>query len=251
MSDSCNPDSTTGKAIRRKLQKGAKYNYDFVQVASRMVAAGMTEKDIGYVLGVKPTTISKWKQRYPDFKLATDSKSSAKQIAISHIVANGLRSAIGYDFEEVDQVLEMADNPDYHEEDENCKEPERILVVKKETRKLKHRPPDKDLLMFFLLNLSDEYHNVRSITVEQTKREVNINITGKLESSDIRKLAGAAFKAADGLDKKTKVIESKVVDTIDGEFNNDSIPPKDADIVKVSSDLNNKFLESILDDDPC
>ncbi|KKK64553.1 hypothetical protein LCGC14_2983020, partial [marine sediment metagenome] len=53
MSDSCNPDSTTGKAIRRKLKKGAKFNYDFVQVASRLVAAGMTEKDIGYVLGVK------------------------------------------------------------------------------------------------------------------------------------------------------------------------------------------------------
>ena len=106
MSDSCNPDSTTGKAIRRKLQKGAKYNYDFVQVASRMVAAGMTEKEIGYWLGVKPTTISKWKQRYAEFKLATDSKSSAKKIAGAYLVANGLRAAMGFDYEEVDQVLE-------------------------------------------------------------------------------------------------------------------------------------------------
>ncbi len=248
MSDSCNPDSTTGKAIRRKLQKGAKYNYDFVQVASRMVAAGMTEKDIGYWLGVKPTTISKWKQRYEEFALATNSQSSAKKIATAHLVANGLRSAMGYDFEETDQVLEMVDNPDYDEEDENCKEPKLIQVVKKETRKLKHRPPDKDLLMFFLLNLSDEYHNVKSITIEQTRKEVNINLTGKLESSDIRKLAGAAFKAADGLDKQTKFIESKIVDVIDGEFNNDSIPLKDADIVKVSSDSNKKFLESIIDE---
>ena len=60
MSNSCNIESTTGKVVRRKLQKGAKYNYDFVQVASRMVAAGMTEKDIGYWLGVKPTTISQY-----------------------------------------------------------------------------------------------------------------------------------------------------------------------------------------------
>ena len=248
MSDSCNPESTTGKAIRRKLQKGAKYNYDFVQVASRMVAAGMTAKEVGYWLGVKPTTIAKWKERYPEFKKATDSKSSAKQIAVAHMVANGLRSAIGYDFEEIDQVFEMVDNPEYDPDDENCKEPKLIQGLKKETRKLKHRPPDKDLLMFFLLNLSDEYHNVRSVQIEQTKKQINVNITGNLESSDIRKLAGAAFQTADALDKKPKVIGSKVVSMIDGEFNNDSIPPKDADIVKVSSDLNNKFLESIIDD---
>ncbi len=246
MSDSCNPDSTTGKAIRRKLQKGAKYNYDFVQVASRMVAAGMTEKEIGYWLGVKPTTISKWKQRYKEFKLATDSKSSAKKIAVSHLIANGLRSAMGYDYEEVDQVFETVENPAYDLTDENCKEEPFIRIVKKETVKLKHRPPDKDMLFFFLLNLDNEYHNVRSITIEQTKKEVNINLTGKLESSDIRKLAGAAFKTADGLDKQTKIIESKV---IDGEFNNDSISvARCADVVKISSDINNKFLESIIDE---
>ena len=248
MSDSCNPNSTTGKAIRRKLRKGAKFNYDFVQVASRLVAAGMTEKDIGYVLGVKPTTISKWKQRYEEFALATNSQSSAKQIAVSHLVANGLRSAMGYDYEETDQVLEMIDNPDYDEEDENCKEPKRIQVVKKETRKLKHRPPDKDMLMFFLLNLSDDYHNVRSIQIEQTKKQINVNITGQLESSDIRKLAGAAFTEADRIDRKKKTVESNVVDVIDGEFIAVNVPPKNADIIKVSSDANDEFLESILDE---
>lgn len=249
MSDSCNPDSTTGKAIRRKLRKGAKFNYDFVQVASRMVAAGMTEKDIGYVLGVKPTTISQWKQRYPEFKSATDSESSAKKIAVAYLVANGLRSATGYDFEEVDQVFENIVNPDYDPDDKDCKEKSTVRVLKKETVKLKHRPPDKDMLIFFLLNLSKEYHNIRSIQIDQTKKQINVSITGQLESGDIRKLAGAAFQTADSMDQKTKVVESKVVDVIDGEFNNDSIPPKDADIVKVSSDLNSEFLESIVDDD--
>ena len=204
-------ESTTGNAIRRKLQKGAKYNYDFAQVASRMVAAGMTEKDIGYWLGVKPTTIAKWKQRYAEFKEATDSKSSAKKIATSHLVASGLQSAMGYDYEEVDRVMESVKNPNFDPDDENCIEPEHILAIKKETRKLRHRAPDKDLLVFFLLNLTNEYHNVKSITVEQTNREVNINLTGKLESSDIRKLAGAAFKTADNIDHHTKVIESEVV----------------------------------------
>ncbi len=249
MSDSCNPDSTTGKAIRRKLQKGAKYNYDFVQVASRMVAAGMTEKEVGYWLGVKPTTISKWKQRYAEFKLATDSKSSAKKIAVSHLVANGLRAAMGYDYEEVDQVFETVENPAYDSVGENCKKEPFIRIMKKETVKLKHRAPDKDMLFFFLLNLDDEYHNVRSIQIDETKRQINVNITGHLESSDIRKLAGAAFQTADAVDKKSKVIESKIVDVIDGEFITDSVPPKNADSEKISSDLNSEFLESIIDED--
>jgi len=40
------------KATRRKLKKGAKFDYEFVQVAARLVAAGLTEADLGYVLGV-------------------------------------------------------------------------------------------------------------------------------------------------------------------------------------------------------
>ena len=184
MSDSCNPESTTGKAIKRKLKKGAKYNFDFVQIAARLVAAGMTEKDVGYVLGVKPTTIAKWKQRYSEFKKATDNKSSAKQIATSHLIASGLRSAMGFDYEEVDQVLTRVKNPEW--EEENKESEEYILVVNKETRKLKHRPPDKDLLLFFLINLTDEYHNVKSIYVEQTNKNLNVNITVNLESEDIR-----------------------------------------------------------------
>ncbi len=236
MSDSCNPESTTGKALRRKLQKGAKYNYDFVQVASRMVAAGMTEKEVGYWLGVKPTTISKWKQRYEEFKLATDSKSSAKKIAAAHMVANGLRSATGYDYEEVDQVFKMIDNPDYDPAKENCKEPKLIQVLEKETRKLRHRPVDKDLLMFFLLNLSNEYHNVKSIQIEQTKKQISVNITGHLESSDIRKLAGAAFKEADRVDQKTKKVVSTVIET-------EVVEPNK------SKEANDTFLESLIDAD--
>ena len=200
MSDSCNPESTTGSPIRRKLQKGAKYNYDFVQIASRMVAAGMTEKEIGYWLGVKPGTIKKWKQRYEEFKLATDSKSSAKKIAGAYLVANGLRAATGYDFEEVDQVL--------------TKNEEGEMVVIKETRKLKHKAVDKDLLIFFLINMargSGEWSNVKSIEVTEKRQNLNINLTGQIESDTIRKLAGAAIKQADAIDRQP-IIEAEVVD---------------------------------------
>jgi len=54
----------------------------------------------------------------------------------------------------------------------------------------------------------------------------------------------AAFKAADGLDKQSNIIEGKVIDAIDGELID--IPAED--IKQISSDINNKFLESIVDE---
>ena len=168
----------------------------------------MTEKEIGYWLGVKPGTIKKWKQRYSEFKLATDSKSSAKKIAGAYLVANGLRAASGYDIEEVDQVL--------------TRNVDGKMVVTKETRKLKHRPVDKDLLIFFLINMSrgsGEWSNVKSIEVTEKRQNLNINLTGQIESDTIRKLAGAAIKQADSMDRKDKlpVIEAEVVDAKTGD----------------------------------
>ena len=173
-----------------------------------MVASGMSEKEIGYWLGVKPGTIKKWKQRYEEFKLATDSKSSAKKIAGAYLVTSGLRAATGYDIEEVDQVLTKNEDGE--------------MVVIKETRKLKRRPADKDLLIFFLINMSrgsGEWKNVKSIEVTEKKQNLNINLTGVIESDTIRKLAGAAIKQADSMDKKDKlpVIEAEVIDAKSGD----------------------------------
>ena len=191
MSDSCNPESTTGKVIRRKLKKGATYSYDFVQVAARMIAAGMTVKDVGFVLGVKPTTVTKWKERYSEFgEACRDGKETAKQ----YLVANGLRTALGYDYEEVDQVF--VKNAETNK-----------LVLQKETRKLRHRPVDKDLMMFFLINLDrgqGNWKNIKSVEIDNKKSEVTINLTGHLESGDIKKLAGAAFKQADQMEREAK-----------------------------------------------
>lgn len=239
--------STVGSVIKRKLRKGAKYDMAFVQIASRLVASGMTVKDVGYALGVKPATVKQWKQRYSEFKAATDNKSSAKGIATAHLVSSGLHSAMGYDYEEIDQVLIRKENPDYDSDDKDSEE--FILTVIKETRKTKHRPPDKDLLQFFLLNLTDEYHNTKTVTINETKKQLNVNITGHLESGDIRKLAGAAFKTADDMDKTTKRIESKVIDVVEGgTCDKKEMPPALFIDTRSGNKLNDKFLESLGDD---
>jgi hypothetical protein len=207
--------SSTSNAIRRKIKKGAKFDYEFVKIAARLVSAGLTESDLGYVLGVKPTTINKWKQRYEEFRLATASGSSAKDIAKSHMIATGIRSAMGYDYEEVDIVTEWSPNPEYDISDENS--PTHRMVEKKRTTKLRHRPPDKDLLLFFLINMDrgqGNWKNVKSIEIEQKKTVTNVNLTGQIESTDIRRLAGAAAKIADDQDmiSHTKQIDSVVKD---------------------------------------
>jgi hypothetical protein len=203
------------KATRRKLKKGAKFDYEFVQIAARLVAAGLTEADLGYVLGVKPTTINKWKQRYEEFRLATASGSSAKDVAKSHMIATGIRSAMGYDYEEVDIVTERVVNIDYDPEDKDS-EPY-LMVEKKRTVKCRHRPPDKDLLLFFLINMDrgqGNWKNVKSIEIEQKKTITNVNLTGKIESTDIRRLAGAAAKIADDQDRQVKQVESEVIENV-------------------------------------
>ncbi|MBW1931451.1 MAG: hypothetical protein JRI56_00190 [Deltaproteobacteria bacterium] len=161
----------------------------------------MTEKEIGFVLGVKPTTINQWKQRYPEFKKAC---AEGKSIAKAYLVAKGLRAAMGYDVEERDTTLVR------NEEGE--------LVVQKEVRKLRHRPADKDLLIFFLLNMDrmegkEEWKHVKSIEITEKKQNLNVNLSGNIASEDIRKLAGAALKEADKQDKKRKSVESKTVKT--------------------------------------
>jgi hypothetical protein len=239
--------STLVNATRRKIRKGAKYDYNFVEIAARMVAAGMTVTEVGYWLGVKPTTIKQWKARYPEFKAATDNKSNAKAIAHAHLVASGLRAAMGYDFEEIETVME----PGTDEDGEPC------MVVKSEKKKLKHRPPDKDLLQFFLINLGNEYKNHKTIQIETTKKEVNVHLTGVLESDDIRKLAGAAVGLADRQDKQRKRIESTAVEVIgDGTDSSEKVEQSatfvEASVpeTKISADVNDDdFISSLTDDD--
>jgi hypothetical protein len=89
------------------------------------------------------------------------------------------------------------------------------MVEKKRTTKLRHRPPDKDLLLFFLINMDrgqGNWKNVKSIEIEQKKTVTNVNLTGKIESTDIRRLAGAAAKIADDQDRQVKQVDSEVID---------------------------------------
>lgn len=184
-----------------KVRKRAKFNYNFIQIAARLIAAGHTESDIGYVLGVKKATVASWKQRYPQFKAACD---NGKKMAQAYLVSQGLRAACGYDYEE--QTFESR-VVDVDKDGEDVKE---LVCIKKIQ---KHQKPDAHLLMFFLTNMAPkDFSHTKNIKVDQTNKTLNLELSGQIESDTIRKLSGKLLEAADKLDKKKKV-ESTIIDS--------------------------------------
>jgi len=185
-----------------KIRKRAKFNYDYIQVAARLIAAGHTESDIGYVLGVKKSTIASWKQRYPQFKRACD---NGKTMAKAYLVSKGLRAACGYDYEE-----ETLENRVVGHDEETGEEIRDLVCIKKVH---KHQKPDGSLLMFFLTNMApDEFSHTKNIKIDETKKNLNLQLTGEIESDMIRMFAGKLLEAADKADKKKKV-EAKVIES--------------------------------------
>lgn len=184
-----------------KVRRRAKFNYDYVQVAARLVAAGFTEVDLAYALDVKPRTIKSWKDRYPQFKKAC---SNGKVIAKSYLVSKGIRAACGYDYDEETWVERVTGV------DDDGKEIREMVCTK---RVHKYQKPDAGLLQFFLINMCpEEYSNTKTINVNETKKNLNLELSGTIESDQIREFAGKLLNAATKLDK-TKKVESKVIDT--------------------------------------
>lgn len=184
-----------------KVRKRARFNYDYVMVAARLVAAGFTEIDLAYALDVKPRTIKSWKDRYPQFKKAC---GNGKVIAKAYLVSKGLRAACGYNYDEETWVERVTGVDD---EGNDIRE----MVCTKRVNK--YQKPDAGLLTFFLINMCpEEFSNTKTINVNETKKSMNLELTGTIESDQIKEFAGKLLVAADKLDKSKKV-ESKVIDT--------------------------------------
>jgi len=195
---------------RYKLRKRAKFNYDYISVAARLVAAGHTEADVAYVLGVKAPTVASWKKRYPQFKTACE---NGKKMARNYLVSQGLRAAAGYDYtEETYELRSISDKVT----GESAKE----LILTKKVKK--HQKPDSNLLQFFLTNLDpDNFSFTKNIKVDQTTKKLNVGIAGQVESDAIRDFAGRLLAEADKVDKSKK-IKSKLIKEDSSENNKET-----------------------------
>lgn len=175
-------DTVFGEKIKKGLKGKPEFNFDFQEIAMRLVAAGMTEKDMAYVFGITPRKIKGWKRKDPLFKAACD---RGKEMARSYLVARGLRAAAGYDYVERNvshkvKFLKDGTRVDYDEVHEFHK----------------HQKPDGSLLMFLLCNLSrqlkddEPFQSTHKVEVEETKKW-QLTLTGKAAVDQIKKLAGA------------------------------------------------------------
>ncbi len=181
------------KKRKNKVRKDAKYDkVSVVPIIRSLVGLGFTEVDIGTVLGVSPTTIHSWKQRYPGIY---EANKEGKQILKGLICAQMIRCATGYEYEETDITYKDTVLGGSKSTPENI---EKIVVHKK------FQPGNTDLLKFLANNLMGDVFP-RTPTESQTNI---LQIIGSVEPERIKQFAG---KLAE-LCSNTKQVESKEVD---------------------------------------
>jgi len=186
---------------RKEIHKQSKFKYNFIEIAARLKAAGFSDKDLGYALGVNHSTVTAWKKMYPEFGAAC---KEGTESAVKYLVAKGLKGAAGYDYEEVETKYKTIDTHRMTPEGEPILK--EIPVTRKVTKK--HQKSDPMLLCFMLINLSKgEFRNTKYI--EQKTTTVNVDVSAQLEADTIKRLAGKLNVLAD--EAKKKQIKSREV----------------------------------------
>jgi hypothetical protein len=187
-----------------KLRKNAKFNYKYVELAANLVASGHSEEDLAFVFGVATPTVKSWKKRYPQFARAC---ANGRTLAKNHAVANGLRTAAGYDYEEVQE--EYLRKP-VEQEDGSIKD-EMVLAKRKVSKK--HVPANPTLNMFYVCNMDPTFTSLKSVQIDAGATGVGgIRLTGDDMASGIKKLCQGLFEAKDELkDAKSKKVEAITV----------------------------------------
>lgn len=182
-----------------KLKTGAEFNFTYIDIATRLAAAGIKEDDIGFILGVKPRVMKSWKNKIPLFHQAL---KEGRKLAKSYLIAQGLRAAAGYDY--------IERNVKYHTKIIDGK----LVKYPGEVSEYhKHQAPNAQLLMFMLSNLSrqldsgeDVWSSAHKVQVDENKN-ISVTISGDMASQQINKLAGKILE-----EEQRKQIESRVIE---------------------------------------
>lgn len=189
------------KNRKNKIRGDAKFNVPLLKVAQNLVALGFTEKDLGIVLGCKPTTIASWKSRYPDF---FNANKKGKQILKGILVAQMMRAAEGYDYTERTEKYDIIVGVDDEVVDN--------LGLKKKTitEHTKHQAGNSQLMMFLAQNLLPEMFPRTANVAEQNI----INIIGSVEGDRLLSFAGKLEEMTRKV-VASEVIEPKEIDADD------------------------------------
>ncbi len=191
-----------GKERKFKLPPRTRFDMALLPIIQNLVAAGMTESDIGAIVGYQGKNADDWlnelKRQHPE---VMDAYKAGRRIADSIQVAEMYKSAIGYDYQEVEEEYKITVDPDTGEE---------ITVKTGAKVKHKHQPGNAQLAIFLATNrMPDQFKN----RIEATKKSFIINGQVELSGDQIERLAGKLFDES----RKVKQIESTVVEAVNVE----------------------------------
>ena len=95
---------------------------------------GLTDEQISHNMGIHPSTLYEWQNKYPEIR---ESLKKGKEVIDRQVENALLKRALGYEYEEVKQIIEK---------DEKGKDRKRI------EKTIKHVSPDTTAQIFWLKN---------------------------------------------------------------------------------------------------
>lgn len=112
---------------------------------------GLTDKQIAHNIGITEQTLNNWKKRFPSL---FEALKRGKEVIDRQVENALLKRALGYEYEEVKQIIEK---------DENGKDRKRVEKI------TKHVPPDTGAQIFWLKNRKpNEWRDKRDVSVDGT-----------------------------------------------------------------------------------
>jgi hypothetical protein len=172
------------------LPKHTKFDPNFLPVIQNLTAMGLTESDIGVIVGYQGEHTNDWlnnlKLIHPEVK---DAAAIGKYIADSFLVAQMYKSAVGYDY--VTQKFKKD------------KETGEMELVEES---IQHQPANAQLAMFVASNRMPDQFKHR---IDLTRKGFIIDASEPISSEQIEKLAGKLLEEA----QNVKQIESTVIET--------------------------------------
>ncbi len=120
---------------------------------------GLTDEQISHNMGIHPSTLYEWQKKYPEI---TEALKKGKEVIDRQVENALLKRALGYEYEEVKQIIEK---------DDKGKDRKRI------EKTVKHVVPDVGAQIFWLKN--------RKPQVWRDKQQVDLDITGVQIIDDI------------------------------------------------------------------
>ena len=120
---------------------------------------GLTDEQISYNIGIHPSTLYEWQKKYPKI---TEALKKGKEVIDRQVENALLKRALGYEYEEVKQIIEK---------DDKGKDRKRI------EKTVKHVVPDVTAQIFWLKN--------RKPQEWRDKQQVDLDVTGVQIIDDI------------------------------------------------------------------